>query len=331
MYARVAAGPRPHRRHRRPAVRPDAAAVPLVHGRPARSATCSSAPPTPRAWAEQLRPAAVPRRLPLQAGRQLQGPGRSPRPSTCSPRTPTTSTSSTPPGVDGEGVQVGDGEVDWALLARQLDEHRARRRLHPRDLAGPRQRRRGVLDRPRAAGAVVLRRPAPRHPADRPVGRSPSATWAGWPATSLDVVRAGLPGWRLGRAVPARTPGRRGARGRRRGGRGAVRPGARAARQRALAAPHASSELRPRVVHTHLSYADIVGRPRHAATRRAGHHRARHRRRRQRLPRSARAKSAVMAPGPPSPAAPLRRGHRGLRGDPPRDGRQVAPAPARSA
>ncbi len=25
-------------------------------------------------------------------------------------------------GVDGEGVQVGDGEVDWALLARQLDE-----------------------------------------------------------------------------------------------------------------------------------------------------------------------------------------------------------------
>ena len=25
-------------------------------------------------------------------------------------------------GVDGEGVQVGDGEIDWALLARQLDE-----------------------------------------------------------------------------------------------------------------------------------------------------------------------------------------------------------------
>jgi N-acetylneuraminate synthase len=25
-------------------------------------------------------------------------------------------------GIDGEGVQVGDGEVDWALLARQLDE-----------------------------------------------------------------------------------------------------------------------------------------------------------------------------------------------------------------
>jgi N-acetylneuraminate synthase len=25
-------------------------------------------------------------------------------------------------GVVGEGVQVGDGEVDWALLARQLDE-----------------------------------------------------------------------------------------------------------------------------------------------------------------------------------------------------------------
>lgn len=24
-------------------------------------------------------------------------------------------------GVDGEGVQVGDGEIDWALLARQLD------------------------------------------------------------------------------------------------------------------------------------------------------------------------------------------------------------------
>jgi len=26
-------------------------------------------------------------------------------------------------GVDGEGVQVGDGEVDWALLAQQLDQH----------------------------------------------------------------------------------------------------------------------------------------------------------------------------------------------------------------
>ena len=24
-------------------------------------------------------------------------------------------------GVDGEGVQVGDGEIDWALLAQQLD------------------------------------------------------------------------------------------------------------------------------------------------------------------------------------------------------------------
>ena len=26
-------------------------------------------------------------------------------------------------GVDGEGVQVGDGEVDWAVLADQLDTH----------------------------------------------------------------------------------------------------------------------------------------------------------------------------------------------------------------
>ena len=24
-------------------------------------------------------------------------------------------------GVDGEGVQVGDGEIDWPVLARQLD------------------------------------------------------------------------------------------------------------------------------------------------------------------------------------------------------------------
>ncbi|UJH69888.1 hypothetical protein [Ornithinimicrobium sp. INDO-MA30-4] len=24
-------------------------------------------------------------------------------------------------GVDGEGVQVGEGDVDWALLAQQLD------------------------------------------------------------------------------------------------------------------------------------------------------------------------------------------------------------------
>ena len=41
--------------------------------------------------------------------------------STCWLPTPTTCTSSTPTGVDGEGVQVGDGEIDWPVLARQLD------------------------------------------------------------------------------------------------------------------------------------------------------------------------------------------------------------------
>ena len=49
-----------------------------------------------RRLGRELRPPAVPRRLPLQAGRQLRA-SRSPRPSTCWPRTPTTSTSSTPP------------------------------------------------------------------------------------------------------------------------------------------------------------------------------------------------------------------------------------------
>ena len=93
-------------------------------------------------------------------------------------------------GVDGEGVQVGDGEIDWAAARQAARRDVAGRELHPRDLAGPRQRRRGLLDRPRAAGAMVLTAPVA-------LWVVPVSDLAGVARHVLDVARSGIPGWRL--------------------------------------------------------------------------------------------------------------------------------------
>ena len=95
---------------------------------------------------------------------------------------------------------------------------RARGRLHPGDLAGPRQQRRGLLAGAGAARAVVLTGP------DAP----PTALWvvpvgdvAGVARHVLDVVEVGVPGYRLVVLLPARAARRAAARGGRRGGDGA--------------------------------------------------------------------------------------------------------------
>ncbi len=120
MYARVAAGARPGRRLRGAPVVPDAAAVPLVHGRPAATATCSSAPPTPPSS----------RRATAAGSASTSRTPSSPPPSSGSRSREAVELLAPHSdhlhlvdavGVDGEGVQVGDGEIDWPVLARQLD------------------------------------------------------------------------------------------------------------------------------------------------------------------------------------------------------------------
>ena len=243
----------------------------------------------------------------------------SPRPPTSSRRTAEHLHLVDATGVDGEGVQVGDGEIDWALLAQQLDQLSPGRQLHPGDLAGTRQRRRGLLDRPGAAGAMVLT----RHPTALWV--VPVSDLAGVARHVLDVARNGIPGWRL--VVPD------------------------AARRRCPAscagsAPRSSSApfgpdhgLRACV----RALRDVVrrcgrpsctatcrtptsSRPLVAATRSApGHHRARHRPRRRRLPPLVREGSGD-GRRPHGPPASLRRGRSPSAGPPPTRWREVAPA-----
>ena len=99
----------------------------------------------------------------------------------------------------------------------------ARRELHPGDLAGPRQRRRGLLDRPGAVGAMVLSPPTA-------LWVVPVSDLAGVARHVLDVARSGIPGWRLVVPGPAGRPAGAAARARRRGRRGALRPRPRPAR-----------------------------------------------------------------------------------------------------
>ena len=54
-------------------------------------------------------------------------------------------------GLDGEGLQVGDGEIDFDAIGAGAAPARTRRLLHPGDLAGPQEHGRGILDRARAA------------------------------------------------------------------------------------------------------------------------------------------------------------------------------------
>ena len=203
-------------------------------------------------FAAALRPAPVLRRLPLQALGQLPRHvvRRGHRPPRAAHRAP-------PPRRRDRRRRRGRAgrrrrdRLGGAGPAARRDG--ARGQLHPRDLAGPRQRRRGLLDRPRAAGAMVLNDPAP-----------PTALWvvpvsdlAGVARHVLDVARAGLPGWRLSFLAP---------------------PGALPQRLRELGATVTEAPFgpdhglrasvatlrdvvrreRPAVVHSHLSYADIV-------------------------------------------------------------------------
>ena len=55
------------------------------------------------------------------SSRRPSSASRSPRRSTCWPRTADHLHLVDAIGVDGEGVQVGDGEIDWPVLAQQLD------------------------------------------------------------------------------------------------------------------------------------------------------------------------------------------------------------------
>ena len=209
MYARGRCRPRPHRRLRRPAVRPDPAAVPLVHRRPAvlqplrrRRAT---PPPGPSATAGGSASTS-----PTPSWPPTTRASRSPRPSTCWPRTPTTSTSSTPP----------------ASTARASRSATVRSTGHCSPVSST-STRPGSGSSPRSGRATSTTARASGSPwsgwsSGSDDGRTvptPAALWAvpvsdlgGVPATSLDVVRAGLPGWRLVVLCPPGTPGRRGAR-----------------------------------------------------------------------------------------------------------------------
>ena len=277
---------RPDRRLRRAPLRADPAAVPLVHGRPA-----LLQPLRRRRRHRRVGPSSYDRRLCLDVSHSklaatFLGQVRSPRPSTCWPRTPTTCTSSTPP--------VSTARASRSATARSTGRcspssstRSPGRRLHPRDLAGPRQRRRGLLDRARAAGAVVLS-PTSSRDAHAPCGSCRSAPSAGvGPPRRSTSPSVGIPGWRAGRssARPATCPASSA-----RGGAavvdGALRAASTACARRCGACAHASERCARPCVHAHLSYADIVAAvatPRRGV--RAGHHRARHRRRRPRLPR----------------------------------------------
>ena len=243
-------GPRPDRRLRRPPVRADPAAVPLVHGRPAVLQPLRRGR-RHRRVGRALRPPAVPGRVALQAGRELQGPAvlRGHRPPRAVRRPPA------PRGRHRRRRRRRPGRRRRDRLGAAGPSARragAGRRVHPRDLAGPRQRRRGLLDRPGAPGAVVLTAGVPTA-----VWAIPVSALGGVARHVLDTVRAGIPGWRLVVLCPP----------------GPLVDEVRSAGGAVTAVPFGPDHgfvtsarslrgtvdrLRPAVVHSHLSYADIV-------------------------------------------------------------------------
>ena len=137
---------RPGRRQRGAALRADAAAVPLVHGRPALLQPLRRRRPTPPTSRRRYG-----RRLCLDVSHSklaanFVGMPFSDAIDLLAPHADHLHLVDAT-GVDGEGVQVGDGEIDWARARPPARRARPGRRVHPRDLAGPRQRRRGLLDR----------------------------------------------------------------------------------------------------------------------------------------------------------------------------------------
>ena len=230
------------------------------------TATSSSARDDTADLGRALRPPAVPRRLALQAGRQLRGHVRSPTRSTCSAPHAEHLHLVDATGVDGEGVQVGDGEIDWSLLARQLDARRP-----GRPASSPRSGR-ATSTTARASGSPSSGWSSGSDASGH--AHRPTALWAipvsdlrrRRPARARRGVRAGIPGWRTEFLVP--DPGRWWRR---------CAPAAPSVRVRRFGPDHGLRSLRvraaarrgrlpARVVHTHLSYADVVAALGQAAT-----------------------------------------------------------------
>ena len=207
-------------------------------------------------FAARVRSPAVPRRLAHQAGGDLPRPARSPRPSSCSRRTPSTSTSSTPWASTARASRSATARSTGPVLAQQLDAPRPRRRLHPRDLAGPRQRRRGLL-----AGAGAARGSGSERGTPCPPPRCGSCRSARWPAsagTCSTSPRSGCPGTGSSScARRARSPTRLRARGTAVVD-GARRTGARHPRVGAPPCGTPSAPCAPPSPHSHLSWADVV-------------------------------------------------------------------------
>ena len=282
--------------------------------------TCSSTRSTPPPSPVDGRPA-LPRRLALEARRNHQG-RRSPSSWSWSRPTPRTCTSSTPRHRR-RGPQVGEGDIDWPVLAEQLD------RLAP---ASGSSRRSGRATRTmaRASGSPSTgwrsgsERVTPRPPP--PCGSCRGRGRPAWPARAgrRRGRRAGAPAGRLAPPGAAR------------------RPAAGARRPRSVSAPvgrgTASASRSPRCgtpsarcarpsPHSHLSWANVVtavatvGPPTALVTTEHGiaiddlvYH-------------GTRVARPAQGAGPHRPAASRRRRHRGGRRHRQLRARQVAPVP----
>ena len=196
----------PDRRRRRAPVRADPAAVPVVHGRPAVLQPVRRRR-RHRGLGREVRPPAVPRRLPLQARRDLRPGavlrGRRPPGTARRPPAPRRRHRCRRRGRPGRRRRGRLGAARPAARPALPG-----RRLHPRDLAGPRQRRRGVLDRARTAGAVVLRPDQQGRGTRRALWAVPVSALAGVARHTLDVAEHGHPRLGAGVPLPARRPAR---------------------------------------------------------------------------------------------------------------------------
>ena len=61
-------------------------------------------------------------------------------------------------GLDGEGLQIGEGEIDFDEMGAVLRQHAPERLVHSRDLAGPQEHGRRLLDRAGPAGGPTYDR-----------------------------------------------------------------------------------------------------------------------------------------------------------------------------
>ena len=312
--------PGPDRRLRRAALRPDPAALPVVHGRPAllQPLRRPARHRRVRASATTVGSAST---SPTPSWRPTTSACPSPRRPTCWRRTPSTSTSSTRPASTARACRSATARSTGRCSPSSSTTLSPGRQLHPGDLAGTRQRRRGLLDRPGAARAMVLSRThrALGDPRQRP-GRRGAPRPRRRPRRHPRLA-AGLPD-------AARRAAARAARGRRR------RAGA------ARSAPTTGCGPRSRRCATRCArcgrrsctrtcaYADIVAALAVGAVRASSPPSTA-----SPATTSSTTSSAAKARGdgrrPHRPAAPLRRRHRRQPGHGRRDGREVAPARAR--